>query len=114
MAEVDSRLIDVASALARVGGNEGLFKRLLGKFEASVDIDGFNEAIASQDYVTAGEIVHAAKGIAGNLSLTYFFAESNTLMDQLRNGGTPQQGNIELFRKSYEETLVAVKAFLAE
>jgi HPt (histidine-containing phosphotransfer) domain-containing protein len=114
MAETDSRLIDVASALTRVGGNEGLFKRLLGKFEASVDIVGFNEAIASQDYLKAGEIVHAAKGIAGNLSLTYFFTESNTLMEQLRNGGTPQPENIELFRKSFAETLAAVNAFLAE
>jgi len=108
----DDKYIDVNSALNRVGGNEGLFKRLLGKFETSIDMDEFNKAVNEQDNVHLGEIVHAAKGIAGNLSLTYFFNVSSTLMDQLRDGGSPQQDDIEEFRVSYDETLAAIKEYL--
>ncbi|MDR1778440.1 MAG: hypothetical protein LBR14_01610 [Clostridiales Family XIII bacterium] len=113
MGNADSKYIDVASALARVGGNEGLYRKLLEKFETSVDIAGFDQAISEKNYTRAGEIVHAAKGIAGNLSLTGFFQESSVLMEQLRGGGTPQQENVDLFRKLYEETKVAVRAYLA-
>jgi len=108
----DDKYIDVESALRRVGGNEGLFKRLLGKFETSIDMDEFNKAVSEQNNNLLGEIVHAAKGIAGNLSLTCFFNASSTLMDQLRDGGSPQQADIEEFRTSYDETLVAVKEYL--
>lgn len=106
--------MDVAGGLARVGGNEGLFKRLLGKFEASVDMAGFNAALEEKNYTKAGEIVHAAKGIAGNLSLTAFFDESSILMEQLRGGGTPVDENVASFRRLFEETKVAVNDYLAE
>ncbi|MDR1028257.1 MAG: Hpt domain-containing protein [Clostridiales Family XIII bacterium] len=112
MSEADKRYIDVQSALARVGGNEGLYKRLLGKFETSIDIAKFNEDIDTKNYVEAGEIVHAAKGVAGNLSLTVFFAASSKLMDQLRNGGTPNDEDVALFRQLFDETKSAVNAYL--
>ena len=107
-----SNLIDVQGGLTRVGGNEGLYKRLLGKFEASVDMDGFDAAIADKDYEKAGEIVHAAKGIAGNLSLSDFFDVSAVLMEQLRGGGTPVDADIETFKNLFEETKVAVTEYL--
>jgi HPt (histidine-containing phosphotransfer) domain-containing protein len=112
MVEANNKYVDVKSALARVGGNENLYRKLLEKFEKSVDISGFNDAISSGDYVRAGEIVHAAKGIAGNLSLTNFFDESSILMDQLRNEGTPNQENVSLFKQSYVETLSAINSYL--
>jgi HPt (histidine-containing phosphotransfer) domain-containing protein len=113
MGEADNKYVDAVNGIARVGGNEGLYRKLLAKFEASVDMDGFNAAIASEDYQAASEIVHAAKGIAGNLSLQEFFQESSILMDQLRNGGTPKDENVELFRKLYVETTAAVNEYLA-
>jgi HPt (histidine-containing phosphotransfer) domain-containing protein len=77
-----------------------------------VDIDGFNVAITNGDFSGAGEIVHAAKGVAGNLSLTAFFETCATLMDQLRNGGTPDAENVERFRQFFAETKVAVDEYL--
>lgn len=114
MGEADNRYMDVQSALMRMGGNEGLYKRLLAKFESSVDIAGFDASIDTKDYATAGEIVHAAKGVAGNLSLDAFFDESSKLMDQLRHGGTPEDEDVRLFRQLFEETKQAVNAYLAE
>jgi HPt (histidine-containing phosphotransfer) domain-containing protein len=98
--------------MSRVGGNETLYQKLLGKFETNVDMPGFDTAIAAQDFEEAGRIVHAAKGVAGNLSLTAFYEESVILMDQLRGGGTPQGEDVKLFRQLYTETLAAIKAYL--
>jgi HPt (histidine-containing phosphotransfer) domain-containing protein len=95
-----------------VGGNESLYRKLLGKFETSVDIAGYDTTIAARNFEEAGKIVHAAKGVAGNLSLTAFYEESVILMDQLRNGGIPQDKDVQLFRQLYEETLAAIKTYL--
>lgn len=108
-----SNLIDVQGGIARVGGNEGLYKKLLAKFESSIDMTGFDDAIANSDWEKAGEIVHAAKGVAGNLSLTDFFEESSVLMEQLRGGNTPVETDIILFKRLYTETAEAVKEYLA-
>jgi HPt (histidine-containing phosphotransfer) domain-containing protein len=113
MLEADNKYIDVQGALARVGGNEGLYKRLLGKFETSINMVGFNNSIDAEDYATASDIVHAAKGVAGNLSLSAFYDESSKLMDQLRDGGTPEAEDVELFRQLFDETKQAINAYLA-
>jgi HPt (histidine-containing phosphotransfer) domain-containing protein len=107
-----SELMDVNGGLARVGGSEGLYKKLLGKFEASVDMSAFDASIAAKDYLKAGEIVHAAKGVAGNLSLTDFFEHSSKLMDQLRGGGTPVDSDVQLFKVKFNETVAAINAYL--
>lgn len=107
-----SDLMDIQGGIARVGGNEGLFKKLLAKFEVSVDMVGFDEAITAKEYVKAGEIVHAAKGIAGNLSLTAFFDISSVLMEELRGGGVPDDANVESFKTLFEETKIAVNEYL--
>ena len=104
--------IDAESALGRVGGNGALLKRLLCKFESSVDMAGFNAAIDAADYDQAGEIVHTAKGLAGNLSLTAFFEVSSQLMDQLRSGVTPGETEIMRFRDVFEATKLAIQTYL--
>jgi HPt (histidine-containing phosphotransfer) domain-containing protein len=114
MGEADTKYIDVAGGSARVGGNESLYRRLLGKFEASVDIESFDAAIAGRDFEEAGKVVHTAKGAAGNLSLTAFFEESVVLMEQLRGGGVPQDRDVELFRQLYEETKRAINDYIGD
>jgi HPt (histidine-containing phosphotransfer) domain-containing protein len=72
----------------------------------------FNASIETKDFTVAGEIVHAAKGIAGNLSLTAFFEASAKLMDQLRNGGTPEDADVALFQQLFEDTKQAINDYL--
>ena len=112
MGTADSKYIDLASGLPRVANNEMLYKKLVAKFEASVDISALDSAINQRDYEKAGEIVHAAKGVAGNLSLAAFYDNSVILMDQLRGGGTPEQENIDSFKSLYAETVQAIKTYL--
>jgi len=111
---VDSKYIDLASSLPRVANNELLYKKLVAKFEASVDIAAFNSAVSSQDFHKAGDIVHAAKGVAGNLSLAAFYESSVTLMDQLRDGGAPVQENVDEFTRLFYETVQAINEYLNE
>ena len=113
MGVADSKYIDLASGLPRVANNEMLYKKLVAKFEASVDIPALDAALASGDYTKAGEIVHAAKGIAGNLSLAAFYDNSVVLMDQLRDGNAPVQENVDLFKSLYAETVKAINDYLA-
>ena len=82
------------------------------KFENSIDVAALDSSIAAKDFKKAGEIVHAAKGVAGNLSLAAFYDNSVVLMEQLRGGGAPMQENIDAFKSLYAETVQAIKAYL--
>ncbi|MDR2610804.1 MAG: Hpt domain-containing protein [Clostridiales Family XIII bacterium] len=113
MSKAIENYIDIAGGLTRIGGNKDLYRRLLGKFESSVNIEGLDAAIAAKDFEEAGSIVHAAKGAAGNLSLTAFFEQSAVLMEQLRGGGVPKDEDVRLFRQLYEETKQAIDEYLA-
>jgi len=112
MGNADRKYIDLESGLPRVANNEMLYKKLVAKFEASVDIAAFESALAAQDYTKAGEIVHAAKGIAGNLSLAAFYDNSVVLMDQLRGGAAPVQEDADAFKRLYGETVQAINDYL--
>ena len=54
MGVADSKYIDLATGLPRVANNEMLYKKLVAKFEASVDIPALDEALSSGDYTKAG------------------------------------------------------------
>jgi len=114
MGMTNNKYIDLASSLPRVANNEMLYKKLVAKFEASVDIAAFNSAVSAQDFIKAGEIVHAAKGVAGNLSLTAFYESGAALMDQFREGNAPAQENIDEFTRLYHETIQAINEYLSE
>lgn len=114
MIDTDNKYIDFVSGLARVGNNEALYRKFLAKFEASIDISAFDDALAAKEYEKAGEIVHVAKGVAGNLSLAAFYDESAALMDQFRDGGVPVQANVDAFKSLYYETVQAIREYLAE
>lgn len=107
----DVTYIDADSAIARVGGNEGLYKKLLAKFEGSVDIQSFKNAIENGDYKAAGDIAHAAKGVAGNLSLTAFFDQSVIVMNQLREDNY-DASEVSKFESLFEETKSAITQYL--
>jgi len=114
MGIADSKYIDLVTGLPRVANNEMLYKKLVAKFEASVDISSLDSALALKDYTKAGEIVHAAKGVAGNLSLAAFYENSVVLMDQLRGGGAPAQETVDAFKLLYYETIRAIKDYLED
>lgn len=82
--------VDVDEALERLGGNESLYKRLLGSlvgtlrdYYVGADFDG-------NDYAETTERAHAIKGTAGNLSITPLY-EAYTKIVELLRAGQPEQ-----------------------
>ena len=106
--------IDIACGLARVGGNEGLYRRRLGKFESSVDIPGIDKAISAGNYSVAVEFVHEARCAAGNLALPSFSESCTVLMEELRSGKAPNEESLASFKRLFEETKTAVTDYLNE
>ena len=61
--------ISIDDALARIGGNMGLYKRLLGRFIEGNHFDALNNALQSGDMEEAERQAHSIKGVSANLSL---------------------------------------------
>ena len=105
--------INVEEGLVRVGGKTDLYRRLLGKFEESVKMAELTSLLEAGDFEKAGILVHGAKGVAGNLSLTAFFQASSVLMKQLRDGGRPEDEELRRFCDAFEGTKQAIADYLA-
>jgi len=78
--------IDLAKGLARLGGNEKLYRQLLLEFADQTNqlAARLNTAMAKGDLTTARQTLHTIKGMAGNLSAQGVFAAARELEDQLK------------------------------
>jgi HPt (histidine-containing phosphotransfer) domain-containing protein len=115
-AELAERLagFDVIRALKRVGGNDELYRRLLGSLvhtQADADLR-LAEALAKPDLHQAGLIVHTIKGVAANLG-ALALAEAATKLDrELKQGRVPpnlQHGFVD----ALHQTLAEINTVLA-
>ena len=78
--------IDIDDALKRVGGNKGLYIRLLGRFIDGNHIDGLGSALSSGDLEAAAHLAHTLKGVSSNLSLQKVASLSAALEQAVKNG----------------------------
>ncbi|MFZ5773937.1 MAG: response regulator [Thermodesulfobacteriota bacterium] len=79
---------DTRQGLERVAGDGELYQRLLGMFaESQVDAGvQVREALARRDHAMARQLLHASKGVAGNLGATQVFAAAVELEQALEEG----------------------------
>ena len=105
--------LDLESGLARVGGNQVIFKKMLQMFSNSQEFLSFEESLAAQDYNKAADLAHAIKGMTGNLSLVKVYETSSVLMQQLRSG-IPDATLLAEYRDALEKTKAYVAQYLAE
>ncbi|MBT7300423.1 MAG: response regulator, partial [Victivallales bacterium] len=78
--------IDVEQGLARLGGNTGLYRRMLLNFarrQAGV-VEEVETAVNAGEYLRAEQSVHSLKGIAGNISANILFETTQELADALK------------------------------
>ncbi len=61
--------IDVADALGRFMGNEGMYEKFLNKFLNDQNYSKLKEALEAKDYEAALSASHTLKGVSGNLSI---------------------------------------------
>ena len=81
---------DVPAALARLGGNRALYRKLLAKLAADHggDAAAIRQAMESSDPETARRVAHTLRGIAGNLGAAELHAAA-TAMERTLDGRAP-------------------------
>ena len=96
--------IDVDDALKRVGGNMGLYKRLLGRFTERDQCFPLEEALQSGNTEEAARLAHTLKGVSANLSLAKVRNLSADL-EQLVKSGADHSAVIAELRLAYDVTV---------
>lgn len=76
--------VDVDSGVARLGGNEELYRKLLGSFVKTIHQYYVETDFDGGDYADVIERAHALKGAAGNLSITPIYEAYTKIVDLLR------------------------------
>ncbi len=105
--------IDVAGAMARLGGNEAIFLRLLTIFveDFSAAPRALREAIDAGDLARAAELVHKVRGASGNLSANALYRSAGELERALLGR---QQGRIDgllnAFAADFDQVLDAARS----
>ena len=104
--------LDSDDGLRRVGGNRGLYVKLLRKFQGSnADaMDRLLEALGDGDIETAERLVHTVKGVSGNIGAIELHGAATRLDDELKQGSVdPESDSMQAFRNSLEKLLAALR-----
>ncbi len=82
--------VDIDGGVARLGGNEGLYRKLLGSFVKAINQYYVGTDFDGKEYADVIERTHAIKGAAGNLSITPVY-EAYTKIVELLRSDQPEQ-----------------------
>lgn len=106
-------VIDTASLLQRVGGDEPLLHALLAMFVEThwQTVAKTRTAYESGDMIRARTIVHALKGVAGNLSMELLSSAAAALESVFKAGNSSE---VEPHLRSLERAQQDVLTCLAE
>ncbi len=80
--------LNLAEGLARLGGNSDLYRRLIIGFARDKRHAGreIRSVLAESDLEKAGDLTHAVRGIAGNISASRLYATLSSLETACREG----------------------------
>ena len=84
--EMNDEYIDVNGALKRIGGNMGLFKKLLGRYVEGKSFEALSDAALAGNLEEAARLSHTLKGVSSNLSLMKVAALSTEIEQLFKNG----------------------------
>ena len=95
---------DLDEGLNRVGGDRNLYKKLLYAFHSDNRqvVLRIREALQQNDLVSAQKMVHAIKGLSGNLSANRLFKSAKELEQELKQG---TQKNLDLQLGQFETSM---------
>ena len=99
--------IDVDDALKRVGGNMGLYQKLLGRFAESNQLEELENLLASGNMEDATRMAHTIKGVAANLSLLKLRFTSAELELSLKQS-KDYAANLAKLREVYDATMKVI------
>ncbi len=106
--------IDFSKALCRLNGNEHLFEELLTSF-----VEKFKDApnrirklLSRREVEKAGELIHALKGISGNLSAIELNRRCIAAEAELREKRQPDDELLEAFEETFQKMELAAAAYI--
>ena len=103
--------IDVNDALNRIGGNEGLYKKLLTRFIEGNYLDAICDAINKGDIEESARAAHTLKGVSANLSLVKIQSISLDLEHSFKDG-SDHSAKLEELKQVYGVTLEKIAEIL--
>ncbi len=88
MKECYSFLEEPSVVLERLGGNEAMLDRLLGKFHDTYRLAGdqFRTLLASGEREEAWRLIHSIKGVSANLGIGTLYRRAISLETKMKNG----------------------------
>ena len=98
---------DTEGVLDRFMDDEELYATCLEEFVETTDLESLRNYIDTKDYDNAFEVVHALKGVSGNLGLSPLFTDACVLVEALR---AKEYGDIE---SQYKDVYDRMQEFLA-
>jgi two-component system sensor histidine kinase/response regulator len=103
-------LLDAKGAIARLGGNSGLYRRLIERFQndhrdAASQIAN---ALAAADLERARRDAHSLKGVAANLGAQRLAGLAAEIEQALREGQVPAVASVEQLLQVQQESLQAM------
>ena len=109
--------VNIREALARIGNNEILYKKLLVNFlqDYSLTANEIEDAINHNDYALAHQHAHTIKGVAGNIGADQLQTAAGKLVSAIRHEKTQEFGDLlKEFDVSLNLTLESINTFLSE
>jgi len=107
MSFIKEDYINVDDALKRVGGNIGLYHKLLGRFVEGNQLDELEKAFEDGDTEGASRMAHTIKGVAANLSLVKLQSVSAEL-EHIVKDSLDHAGKLSELRDVYSVTVQVI------
>jgi two-component system, sensor histidine kinase and response regulator len=105
--------IDIADGLGRVGGNKGLYRKILKKFRmGNLEVMAkIREEVSRKDFEQAKQLVHGIKGASGNIGAIDLFEASRILDEALK---LEEKAALDELLENLSSALGVVMASLSE
>ena len=106
--------VNTTQGLARMAGNQALYRRLLLRFVDTQTATGehIRQALAEGDITAAEHLAHTLKGVAGNIGAEVL-QQKATALDQALRRNDGQEQKLESLRQRLAEELAAVTGAVA-
>lgn len=111
--ELKSYGVNIDEGINRLGGNEGLYKRLLGTFTSTIVNYYITPDFEAENCEEIINKAHTIKGIAGNLSITPVYDAYTQIVALLRSNQTEEAKKvIRNILPVQEEIISCIKKYM--
>jgi HPt (histidine-containing phosphotransfer) domain-containing protein len=110
---MELELINWEGGLARLGGNEAIFKKLLKHYLADDYFPKLQACVDDKNAEEATRAAHTIKGVAANLSLTAVANASRELEELFKAGQLDCEPQIAALKSVMEQTTAKIEELTA-